>query len=77
MRTLEVRVIVDGVLKRRLSLTTMPIRKCDGCLKEYSCRQSLFVHKKKCKSRDLHLEIRNPKLYEFIRWCDMMKKSKH
>ena len=48
----------------------MPIRKCDGCLKEYSCRQSLFVHKKKCKGRDLHREIHNPKLYEFIRWCD-------
>ena len=26
----------------------MPRRKCDACSKEFSCRQSLFVHKKKC-----------------------------
>ena len=26
----------------------MPRRKCAACSKEFSCRQSLFVHKKKC-----------------------------
>ena len=30
----------------------MPHRKCSGCLKEFSCRQSLFVHKKKCHERE-------------------------
>ena len=32
----------------------MPHRKCNDCLKEFSCRQSLFVHKKKCQAQPSH-----------------------
>ena len=57
----------------------MPHRKCSGCFKEFSCRQSLFVHKKKCRGGDnpqsmnsvgtkcltlaKHLKIRNFKTF--------------
>ena len=57
----------------------MPVRKCNSCFKEYSCRQSLFVHKKKCKGRHQHpsLERKVPySLKEFISMVDDIKNGR-
>ena len=75
---LTVIAIVDGALVR------MPVRKCNSCLKEYSCRQTLFVHKKKCKGRHQYPEMYNPSqdrkvscsLKEFMSMLDDIKNDR-
>ena len=42
----------DHLEEQKKIQKNMPVRKCSDCLKDFSCRQSLFVHKKKCKGRE-------------------------